>query len=232
MAPLAHQRLPLLRPAEAAGVAARVLELRDRWTRRDRRNPFFTLGAAAYLDGPAAYAAGWARDNALLEAEFGDLHARVATALADLLGDPVRLRRDAALPGFHVHGGCRLFEEHAGSIHTDRQYLRLAWDPAREPDLSAPLSFTLPLRIPEGGAGLRLWDLHLEEVEDLPIPRLRELLDRRDRADVTYEVGRLEVHSGHQVHQIAPLPRGERDAWRITLQGHGVRCRDGWWLYW
>lgn len=50
-----------------------------------------------------------------------------------------------------------------------------------------------------------------------------------------YRVGGLVVHSGHTVHQIAPMPQppdAEGSMARITLQGHAIRTGGVWRLYW
>lgn len=223
---------PLVDVDQAQALAQRVTELDRYWTRRDPEKPFFTFGAASYLDPPEAYAKGWARTNPVLAAEFAELYEILKAALEEILEAPVSLRSDAALPGFHAHGWCRLFEWQAGRVHTDRQYQRVPWDEADQPDFTRPLSFTLPLRLPRGGAGLYTWPIHLDEIEDKPAAELRPLFRERPKELLGYRPGELVLHSGHQVHQIAPLPKGEKDAWRITLQGHGIHCRDGWKIYW
>jgi len=50
-----------------------------------------------------------------------------------------------------------------------------------------------------------------------------------------YSVGGLVVHSGHTVHQIAPMsqaPEAGGALARITLQGHAIRAGGSWRLYW
>ena len=47
-----------------------------------------------------------------------------------------------------------------------------------------------------------------------------------------YRVGAMALHSGHQLHQIAPasvLVEGDE---RITLQAHAVPGEGGWIVYW
>ncbi len=229
---LAFRSLPVFAPDEAERIAALVMACSEHWTRRDPDNPFFTLGAASYLDGADAYRERSLRDNPLLETGFGAWWEAVRAALEATLGEPVEVRPDAARPGFHLHGWCPLFEFQAGRIHTDRQYQRLAWDAADRPDFSRPLSFTLPVRLPRGGGGLDLWPLQLHEIEGRSAEELRPLFRARPPVFHPYQVGHLVVHSGHQVHRIAALPKGERDAWRIAWQGHGIRCRGTWRVYW
>ena len=40
------------------------------------------------------------------------------------------------------------------------------------------------------------------------------------------------VHSGHVLHQIAPISVVGGDDRRITLQGHGMWASGAWRLYW
>jgi hypothetical protein len=40
------------------------------------------------------------------------------------------------------------------------------------------------------------------------------------------------LHSGHQLHQIAPAPKLVEGDERLTLQAHAVPATDGWIVYW
>jgi hypothetical protein len=40
------------------------------------------------------------------------------------------------------------------------------------------------------------------------------------------------LHSGHILHQIAPVAETDPEDERITLQGHGLYCAGTWFLYW
>ena len=75
----------------------------------------------------------------------------------------------------------------------------------------------------EGEAGLHGID-ELSELTKKIKPRLHP-----------YNTGGLVIHSGHSVHQIAPMPAkpGQTDSLaRITLQGHAIRAGGIWRLYW
>ena len=56
--------------------------------------------------------------------------------------------------------------------------------------------------------------------------------DGFDRIFHAYQPGRLVIHTGDSVHQIAPSTYSGPDDVRITLQGHLVRVRGVWQLYW
>jgi len=65
--------------------------------------------------------------------------------------------------------------------------------------------------------------------DPLVITTVTLLLTARHHA---YQPGTLVLHSGHMLHQIAPVPSVEPDDERIALQGHGIFYDGGWKLYW
>lgn len=233
-------RIPVLNEAESAKVRDQVHALRDFWEHRDQAGPFYTLGAASYLDAERTEDAGIyyrkARDlNPVLERHFDWLHERVAESLAEALGSPVAYPPRFGLPGFHIFLPAELFRRPVAAIHIDLQYAALDWDPASEPDFAHPLSFTLSIALPRGGAGLRTWDLDHAELRQREGGSLQELVADRPPHFHEYRVGHLAMHSGHMVHQIAPSPDLDPDDprdERLTLQGHGIRCGGVWQLYW
>jgi hypothetical protein len=137
-------------------------------------------------------------------------------------GDTV-LHHPHALPGFHI------FDDrtngYPGHPHIDEPFKRCAW-PAK---VCEPQSFTLPLAIPEAGAGLDYWpdytDAEIEEYIStgaLPQPEY-----------LPYELGVLYVHDGLTPHRIAnpgDMAKGEQ---RMTLQGHSAYLPElnQTWLY-
>jgi hypothetical protein len=220
------RQLPALTDAECDAVRDAVMALRPAWTARDPQLPFYTLGAASYLDavGDApAYARLAAAGNPLLQTHFGWLHARVAGLLSQALGAPVALAGHLALPGFHVFLASRVFEQAIASVHCDLQYRLHDWR-GLQADLTQPLSFTLPVALPRHGGGLHTWDLSLAEwsAQAQPPAPTRH----------AYRRGHLVLHAGHLLHQIAPGRDLQGDDQRITLQGHGVLAGGVWRLYW
>ena len=72
-----------------------------------------------------------------------------------------------------------------------------------------------------------------EEKEKDPAEDLVSYFDGFTRTLHPYEPGKLVLHSGHSIHQIAPSHYAERSDARITLQCHAIRAADGVWkVYW
>ncbi|WP_186110336.1 hypothetical protein [Burkholderia gladioli] len=200
-----------------------------------------------------------ARYNPFLLAEFGPLYAALAAALRERLGRPVAWLADTqpatALPGFHIFGADPAFaarEEHdvlhgdwfrqrdgeafpGNPIHVDTSHLALGLDAqARQAGDATPLatlSFTLPLALPEGGAGMRLWDFGHEatRLDDRAAQQAR--LRRGPTRELAYRPGTLFLHSGTRYHQARGFPV-RPGQYRITLQGHGAWLDGAWRLFW
>lgn len=212
------RRLRLLDPRECDVLAARVDGLAAHWIDRHPLAPFYTLGAAAYLDMPAGralYETRAAAANPLLDDGFAACYARLCDGLGGLLGATVVLDPDPghARPGFHVYRASPFFAFDVASVHTDRQYQLLDWPGGTLPGEDDVLTFTLPLRQP-AGSGLRLWP-------DGPTQPSRQ---------IDYRPGELIVHDGLTPHQAVLMPTAAGD--RITLQGHAVRIGATWRVYW
>jgi len=227
---------PLLAPSECAELAARVRAYERQWTRRSA-NEFFTLGAASYLDDPAFYLERASATNPLLEAAFCDLHERLRAALSDQLEAPCAFATPFALPGFHIWRVPGIPTRAEASLHFDMQYERVPFPERARSGFEKPISFTLPLVLPRCGGGLTTWDVTVDQVNafyrrtgySVMLDDLTLLLPARHHA---YEPGTLVLHSGHMLHQIAPVPSVEHDDERIALQGHGVFYDGEWKLYW
>jgi hypothetical protein len=218
--------------AECAETLRRVNRLRDRWTSRGGFS-FFTLGAAAYLDATESrdiYLAAAAQTNPILSDAFDDLYGGLRRFLEYMLDEPIAYAERLALPGFHIFhfDGSEVEDDPvAQRAHFDMQFL-LAF-PESTPE--ATLSFTLPVGLPSGGAGLAVWSTRYDEI-------LRTGMSGPDFAGqsccerVNYEAGRMVLHDGFQLHAIGTSSVSAPNGQRITLQGHGVR-RQGWWtIYW
>jgi hypothetical protein len=228
------RRISVLAEDECGLVARELRSLASRWCQRRPRLPFYTLGAAAYLDArsaPAAYASRAASENPLLCERFGWLHERVGAALRDLLGGPTRIAPEHAAPGFHLYLSHPLFEQPIAEVHFDRQQHRLDWG-ASAVDWEEPISFTLPIALPRDGGGLHTWDVSFAEMAPLAREARRERFQAARRTYEPYRLGEMVVHSGHLLHQAAPGVRLVDEDERFTMQGHALR-RDGVWeLYW
>lgn len=230
-------RIPLLTPDECGRVLDRVQANRAAWTQRHPALPFFTLGAASYLDsGPRptdAYRERAAACNPLLERDFGWVYDRLLRAVGRHLQAPAAFAPRAARPGFHIFLAHDAFRRPLGSIHFDLQFAGVDWPDDERVDFSRPVSCTLAVRLPRAGAGLRTWNVTRAE-HDAMRPEDRGRIGReRAPTYVPYRAGELICHSGLLLHQMAPASGDIRpDDMRVTLQGHALPGRTGYWLYW
>jgi hypothetical protein len=235
LVPDAPIRWPLLDEGDCRDVAAAVLALRSSWLQRHPAGPFFSLGAASYLDanggqpGRDKYEAMAAQYNPALEQAFGPLFARVTTSLADHLQAPVVLTKKQALPGFHVFLSHPAFEQQVAPIHIDLQHRLLDWEGVVP---EATLSITLPILVPEHGASMNVWGV-LDHDWPTPLSEGWQLrLKQAPRYDIHYTPGEMVFHSGRFVHRIAPARSLGPDDIRMTLQAHGVLLDGVWQIYW
>ena len=232
-------RLALLDEAQCDRVWEQVWACRSRWEVRIPGVPFYTLGAASYLDSGAAdrrdaYYAKAAALNPLLERDFDWLYERLLRALGDHLGAPIAFEPRAARPGFHIFLAHVAFTRPHAKIHFDLQYEDLDWTAHDAIDFSRPFSFTLAVRLPSSGAGLLTWDeVEQAEYDAMDAAGRGRLVEERPPRYVAYREGEMIGHSGLLLHQIAPARRAMRTGdVRLTLQGHALPGREGYWLYW
>jgi len=228
-------QIDVLSESECRRARATLDELQPYWVVRKPSIPFYTLGAASYLDAKSGfenYRRTAEQFNPLLKEHFAWLLESVADRLATLLGEQVECSPIMALPGFHIYLSCKLFEKPIASIHFDLQYKNLEWERLNECDFERPLSFTLPVALPETGGGLYTWNIDYEDTRNLDAKAFHEVVERRPRQYHAYSTGKMFIHSGHTLHQAAP---GRDLKWtdeRITLQGHALKCDSRWQLYW
>lgn len=234
--------IQFLTAQQCEGICSTVHLLRDYWRQVNPGAPFFTLGAASYIEfslpecGVGDYYQKAQRYNPLLKEYFGGVLEHLRDTLERQLGGVVEFKEEFAIPGFHIWLTEAIPTQPSASVHFDLQYQRLDWQMPNEIDYERPVSFTLPVRLPAGKGGMNLWDLHYREVESLAhrgLPHsIEELSGTRERTHYAYTTGRLVLHSGHLLHQIAPVELVREGDERITLQGHALRCADRWQLYW
>ncbi len=226
--------IPVLTDEDCREVRARIMDLRDAWLKRNVYVPFYTLGAASYIDAARsapAYHELAKKYNPILEENFSGLYDSVARKLSERLQAPVDFARHLALPGFHIYLSSKIFEKPVASIHCDSQYGFHDWS-GMEADLSNPISFTLSIALPKHGGGLNTWDLTLPELAGLSQQDIGDLTRRREQSYHAYRTGYLALHSGHIMHQAAPGTDVQPEDERITLQGHGILAGGVWRLYW
>lgn len=225
------RHLPILDPDECASIASQVCEMREHWI--FRQPGFYTLGYAAYMDcrdpqRRLRYFDDAPRLNRVLADRFEPVYRRVLAVLEAELAAPFSMAEEQAIPGFHVWLGPgiphRGFD--AGSVHFDLQYLDNGLGGDGRLTAAEVLSVTLPVRLPKAGGGLNIWNVRYPE------PAGPEVWPFTKMAAVHYEIGSLVLHSGHELHQIAPAERIEDGDERICLQGHAVRQNGRWLLYW
>jgi hypothetical protein len=108
----------------------------------------------------------------------------------------------------------------------------LDWTGYATPDFGDPLSFTLAIALPKGGGGLQVWNIEHREIVGKSLDEMRAVFKSRESRYEPYKAGEMVIHSGHTVHQIAPMTGMALDDERITLQGHGILASGIWHLYW
>lgn len=232
--------LPLLTGEQSDALRARIHGMREHWIPRGGEPAsFLTLGTPSYLDVAESPESGHYQRHGvaarpLLWEHFRDLYELLGRALSEHLGAPVRYADGLALPGFHIWLEGAIFTKPRAPVHFDLQYEAFDWPPGTDTDRL--LSYTLPLRVPAAGGGLNLWDVTYREFRDYRargwVESAADLQRFRTRRYVPYTPGRLYVHSGHVLHQVAPSSGVSPGDERLTLQGHGVLCDGEWLLYW
>lgn len=208
--------LDLFTPTQCEAIRDTVLELRHFLI---DRGGFYTLGAATYQDPPLAYPAIANAFNMILQSAFVGMYEDLKAGLEKELGVPVgRFDTGAALPGFHV------FDAQSGELmghpHIDEPYTRVDFSKL---EWSDPFSFTIPIEIPDGGAGIDFW----WNFTDADIETFINSNELPEAEYTEYELGKLYLHDGLTPHRIAnpePIKSGQ---FRITLQGHGVMTPAG-----
>lgn len=226
--------IALLTEEECLKISFEVYELKEFWIQRHPLLPFYTLGVASPYDVPKDKQGYYNKAklyNSILREHFGWLYERLAGTLFKHLGEPTFYPDQLALPGFHIFLGHKAFEQPMGTVHCDKSYM-FHWEPSEEINFNNPISFTLPISLPKLGGGMYVWDLQYEEVKGLDHQEIEQLAIMRKNSFHPYKVGKLVLHSGHMVHQIAPGKNLQPDDERITLQGHGLICQDTWQLHW
>ncbi|MEM7586692.1 MAG: hypothetical protein AAF560_25105 [Acidobacteriota bacterium] len=220
--------MPVLSAAECDAVNQAIHECRPSWTRMDDNLPMYTLGAAAYVEGGSGREANYlakAREiNPMLHERFGWLYERLAETVSRAVGEPARYDAEhLSLPGFHVFLAHPAFTRPVASIHFDIQYEYIDWRAHPGLDFSRQLSMTLSIRLPASGGGLKLWDLDFDTYEKMSPAEQRHFKDGRENFEIMpYQEGSMVIHSGFQLHQIAPAREMREGDQRITLQTHAV----------
>ncbi|PZU95065.1 MAG: hypothetical protein DCE90_13285 [Pseudanabaena sp.] len=224
--------IKILTMEECKYIHATVLELRYLWEQQETAIPFYTLGAASYIDAKKhkiKYLDKVYTYNPILFNHFNWLYQKLGEQLTKYLQAPIAYPRHLALPGFHIFQSSKLFEQAIASIHYDLQYELIDWQDSS--DFTNPLSFTLAIALPTYGGGLNMWKINYSETGKNP-SLIKESSSARSPNFYPYELGSLVIHSGHILHQIAPCIDIQPNDERITLQGHAILNNGTWQLYW
>jgi hypothetical protein len=209
----------------------KVMDLKAYW--RECSPTFFTLGAASYLDAPrqlGAYLDAAKERNTLLGEAFAPEYKLLKHFFEELLREPVLFDSRLALPGFHIfilNGVNRSGDNVAARAHFDLQWMYAI--PNCVP--TGTLSFTLPIEEPTGGASMEVWPFRYTDALRLGVSAVN-YASKNGSETVKYTMGRMVIHDGLTLHAIGRAGTIAPSGYRITLQGHGVRLSEGWFLYW
>jgi hypothetical protein len=233
---LTVQKFPLLNQKTCLEISDRVRSLQEHWINRGGyfAYPFFSLGAASYMDAhedPERYYTWAAKYNPILKDNFADLYDEAQTFLEDKFNCKFLYHDGFALPGFHIFVGDEIFEIAVASRHCDLQHQLLDWNGLQfNPEES--LSFTLYLELPLNGGGMYTWDYHYDDLKNLDSEERKNKLDNSEPTYKKFAIGDLVLHDGLHYHQIAPMFELAENDMRISFQGHAIKSAGTYHLYW
>ena len=154
--------------------------------------------------------------------QFGDMYTLLLRELRILLDTPnVYYKENGFLPGFHIFSSSFYFQFPVASFHTDGQQHQNDW--SDNCDLNQSLSFTLSIDLPKNSSGLYIFDATNKQ------SRLQALFS--NRSFIPYKIGKIVLHHGNNWHIMAPS-KIKTNEYRMTLQGHGIKCQNSWFIYW
>ncbi len=226
----------LLNTNESAEIANKVRSLQEHWVNRGGyfAYPFFSLGAASYMDAyedPERYYKWAEKFNPILEENFAPLYLKVQNFFEEYLKHKCSYKKDFAIPGFHIFAGDEIFEITVASRHCDLQYELLNWKEMRF-DPKDALSFTLYIQLPKNGGGMYVWDYSYDDLKDLSTEDRKNKLDDSKPHYAKFNTGEIVIHSGLKYHQIAAMTEPDESDMRISLQGHMIKSNDTYYMYW
>jgi len=230
--------IDFIKEQERLEILSKIHELKPFW--KYRVPMFSTLGTTLYLDGVHNfdyYRNASKKTNQILSEHFSSLYRHLKELLQNELKEEVQYEETLALPGFHIFSAPQnedelaLLKRNAPSIHFDVQFLSVPWN-YKNVEKDRPISFTAALQLPAAGSGLNYWDITYEEHKSLSKPQMEKLLQSKETHYCPYQEGKIVIHDGFTMHQIAVPKEFKADDLRITLQGHLVRCDQVWRVYW
>lgn len=228
--------IDFLTPAECLEIQKTIHLMREEWIpRQGGVIPIFTLGGASYLDSNRIsdenYRKVGRNSNESLMANFRLMYDRLAEALFSYYKHPVVYEVNLAVPGFHIFQSHRLFEQPIAASHFDLQFQNIHW-PYQNIDSEHPVSFTAAIALPSEGGGLNYWDIFYKDHPAASKKELADLAAHSEKKYYPYKIGKLMVHDGLFLHQIAPGKNLQPNDERVTLQGHGLVCDGILHVYW
>lgn len=192
------------------------------------QNPYiYYFGASNYLNpDPGDYEARKDFYNPILEKIFFDVYQKLISHFSKILNAEVIKPHELAWPGIHFYHNTPM--PNGGSIHWDIlqfNYVRRFLYP--DVDISAGVSFTLPLEL-TAGSGINIWDILCDNDSPGVTPEQVKLLAATNpKHFVPYDVGTLYSFNGNYLHQVAPNTAMPSEKLRITMQGHLLPRKDG-----
>jgi hypothetical protein len=198
-----------------------------------RNNLFYTFGPASYLDANQLDLTDYkklAEEYKIIfwSYDFKWLYGRLLQRLTEIFG-PCEYSKEFAWPGFHIFLNSKSTQGRQATIHRDIQYkhlfpnafkAKIKLSELHEEEIIPPelFTFTIPIYLPAGGTGLKLYE-HGTSSASVYFP---------------YQLGDLYYFRGDDlVHQIAGFNTQDEEERRVTIQGHGILHKNGKWeVYW
>lgn len=215
---------------------------------------FYVLGAASYANDLEQYNLIKNEVNPIIERDFTDLLDLIKNYLKQILNEECFFDENLSYPGFQI-----FYANHKDallpltSLHIDtpyelhKDYLSNKY---KDIDFNSPITFTLSLNLPKNRNGLYYWDLNdwenkiaedsdefyssvyklYDDLFKIKIPSRIEYENILKPKIIDYKNGHIMFFKGNLLHQIMPFHESSEEC-RITFQGHGLRTKRGWLLY-
>jgi len=195
---------------------------------------FYTLGAATYqhVNRLDEYYNNVLFLNQIMFKKFWLLYFKLLEGLENILYEKVYFTKALSYPGFHIFNLGNIENFGGGAPHYDISFKE--HDILGDVDvITESLSFTLALELPKEKCGLNMWDLNFREVieSNYVIDPNKECLLRQMKF-IQYNVGCLYLFDAFQYHSISSIDTLYANDVRITLQGHVVKKKGKWIVYW
>ena len=214
-----HQEKQILNKNMCKKIKNTILSLNKNWFKRNFM--LYTLGKSSYLHDKVNTLLINNNNKFLLE-NFFDMYNFLINELRVILKTKnVYYKKDGFLPGFHIFVPNLLFQFPVASFHMDTQQSLNNWN--KDCNLNNSISFTLSIDLPKNSPGLYLFDADKRD------SRLKAIC--KNRCFIPYKIGKIILHHGNNWHIMAPS-KINKNEYRITLQGHGIKCKDSWYIYW